>query len=303
MTESQGLRRVLETIAPALRAQNASGAFSPSTYATPLSVASYALDTQFLLCVCATSTESEQLRDALAALLPGDEVALWPAWDTHPLERVSPDSAVMATRVLLRSRLQQGDTPRVLVASVRALCQILSPETMAPPLEVLRGGELDRDRLLVDLVRFGYRRENLVEHRAEFAVRGGIVDVWPAQGDEPIRLDFFGDELERLTTFDIANQRSLRDLDEAVVAPAREWLLSAESRRAAERMIGPSSLRLANGCRAKSRVDEVRLWSSRGRGDEKSLIESRPVNCSMGWKGGCRSSSSNLERSSTNSTT
>ncbi len=237
MTESQGLRRVLETIAPALRAQNASGAFSPSTYATPLSVASYALDTQFLLCVCATSTESEQLRDALAALLPGDEVALWPAWDTHPLERVSPDSAVMATRVLLRSRLQQGDTPRVLVASVRALCQILSPETMAPPLEVLRGGELDRDRLLVDLVRFGYRRENLVEHRAEFAVRGGIVDVWPAQGDEPIRLDFFGDELERLTTFDIANQRSLHDLDRAFVAPAREWLPGEISRRRSEALV------------------------------------------------------------------
>jgi transcription-repair coupling factor (superfamily II helicase) len=70
----------------------------------------------------------------------------------------------------------------------------------------------------------GYRRESLVEHRAEFAVRGGIVDVWPAQGNEPIRLDFFGDEIERLTSFDIANQRSLHDLDEATIAAAREWI-------------------------------------------------------------------------------
>ena len=68
-------------------------------------------------------------------------------------------------------------------------------------------------------------------------MRGGIVDVWPAQGNEPIRLDFFGDEVERLTSFDIANQRSLHDLDEAVVAPAREWLLSEDARRRAERMI------------------------------------------------------------------
>ena len=68
-------------------------------------------------------------------------------------------------------------------------------------------------------------------------MRGGIVDVWPAQGHEPLRLDFFGDDVERLTSFDIANQRSLHDLEGAAVAPAREWLLSDDARQRAERMI------------------------------------------------------------------
>jgi transcription-repair coupling factor (superfamily II helicase) len=238
VSDATGLRRVLERLAPAIRADNARGTFSPSSFATPLSVAAYALENPFTLCVAATSSEAEQLRDSVAALLgTDDEAALWPGWDTHPLERVSPDNQAMATRALLRWRIAEGRAPRIIIASARSVAQILSPESIAAPLLVRRGGELDRDEFIAALAQRGYRRESLVEHRAEFAVRGGIVDLWPADGNEPIRLDFFGDEVERLTTFDIANQRSLHDLDEAIVAPAREWLLSEAARQRAERMI------------------------------------------------------------------
>ena len=238
MSEAAGLRRVLERVAPSVRAENTSGTFSPGSFATPLSVAAYALEHPFTLAVVATSNEAEQLRDSVAALLgAADEVALWPGWDTHPLERVSPDNQVMATRALLRWRVAQAQAPRVIVASARSIAQVLSPESIVAPLVARHGSELDRDEFIASLAHFGYRRESLVEHRAEFAVRGGIVDLWPAQGHEPIRLDFFGDEVERLTSFDIANQRSLHDLDEALVAPAREWLLSPDARQRAERMI------------------------------------------------------------------
>ena len=235
MTESTGLRRVLELVAPTLRAANAAGSFIPSGFATPLAVASYVLVHPGLVVVTATSTEAEQLTIALRALLgEGAEVAYYGAWDTHPLERVSPDSSVMAERELLRWRLSQGERPDVVVAPIRALAQILAPEPPAVPLHVERGSEYDRDEFLAALVRFGYRRESLVEHRAEFAVRGGIVDVWPAHALEPVRLDFFGDEIERLTTFDIASQRSVVDLEDVVVGPAREWLLSVQTRERAE---------------------------------------------------------------------
>ncbi|HXC19382.1 MAG TPA: hypothetical protein VNT80_05675, partial [Acidimicrobiales bacterium] len=238
MSDATGLRRVLERVAPAVVAENAAGTFTPSSFATPLAVASHALAHPFTLAVVATSNEAEQVRDSAAALLgPSDEVALWPGWDTHPLERVSPDNQVMATRSLLRWRLAQGTGPRVIIASARSIAQVLSPESIVAPLVVRRGSELDRDEFIASLARFGYRRESLVEHRAEFAVRGGIVDLWPAQGHDPIRLDFFGDEVERLTSFDIANQRSLHDLDQALVAPAREWLLSPDARQRAEAMI------------------------------------------------------------------
>jgi transcription-repair coupling factor (superfamily II helicase) len=238
VTEPTGLRKVLELVAAPVREANASGSFAPSGFATPLAVAAYALESPFVVAITATSTEAEQLRDAVAALLgDGDEVALWPGWDTHPLERVSPDVQVMATRSLLRWRLQHATRPRVVVASARSIAQLLAPEEVRAPLIVRRGGELDRDDFIASLGSFGYRRESLVEHRAEFAVRGGIVDVWPAQGNEPVRLDFFGDEIDRLTAFDIANQRSLHDLDEAIIAPAREWTPDPATRQRAESMV------------------------------------------------------------------
>ena len=143
----------------------------------------------------------------------------------------------MATRSLLRWRLQSNDRPRILVASARSVAQILPPEELVAPLHVLRGASFERDSFIASLSLMGYRRENLVEHRAEFAVRGGIVDVWPAQGNDPIRLDFFGDDIERLTTFDIANQRSLHDIEQAFIAPAREWIPSQKTKERAEALL------------------------------------------------------------------
>jgi transcription-repair coupling factor (superfamily II helicase) len=229
------MRRVLELVAPTLRAANAAGTFIPSGFATPLAVGAYALEHPAMLVVTATSTEAEQLGVALRALLgEGAEVALFAAWDTHPLERVSPDDSVMAERALLRWRLGQGERPDVVVAPIRALAQILPPGEANAPIRVARASEYDRDEFIAGLVRLGYRRESLVEHRAEFAVRGGIVDVWPAHAHEPVRLDFFGDEIERLTIFDIATQRSTTDVERVDVGPAREWLLDDSSRERAE---------------------------------------------------------------------
>ena len=236
MSESGGLRRVLELVASTMRASISSGSFVPSGYATPLAIASLALDVPFVVCVTATSSDAEHVRDALVAWLGDENVALWPGWDTHPLERVSPDSQVMAMRALLRWQIQEGQSPRVVVSSARSITQLLSPEPARAPYVLSRGSEVGRDEFVEGLVAMGYRREHLVEHRAEIAVRGGIVDVWPAHNDEPVRLDFFGDEIERLTVFDIATQRSTHDLDEAVIAPAREWMPGTTTRQRAEKL-------------------------------------------------------------------
>ena len=236
MSELSGLQRVLELVSPTIRASVASGSIAPSSYATPLAIATLSLDVPFLVAVAATSSDAEHVRDALVAWLGESAVALWPGWDTHPLERVSPDSQVMAMRALLRWQIQEGRGPRVIVSSARSIAQVLSPEAPRAPYVFTSGSEINRDEFVKGLVAMGYRREHLVEHRAEIAVRGGIVDVWPAQNDEPLRLDFFGDEIERLTVFDIATQRSTHDLDEAVIAPAREWMPDERTRHHAEEL-------------------------------------------------------------------
>ena len=236
VTNAVGLRKVLETIAPALRAAHRAGSFAPSSYATPLTVSAYALEHEHQLVVTATSAEAELLAEGIRALWgTSTDVALWPAWDTHPLERVSPDTSVMAERAVLQWRVTVGDAPRIIVASIRALAQILPPEDAVAPRVLETGALIERESFLRELVDLGYRREHLVEHRAEFAVRGGIVDIWPAHADEPIRLDFFGDEIERLTAFDIGTQRSTGSLDSALLTSAREWRPDASTRaRAAD---------------------------------------------------------------------
>lgn len=234
VARASGLRRIVELSAATLRANVAAGAFAPSAYATPLTAAALALEHPALVLVTTTTSEAEQLTEALRALLgETTEVRHWPAWDTHPLERVSPDTSTMAERALLRWQLRENEQPPVVVTSIRALAQLLPPDDALAPLQLRHGASYDRETLLRDLVARGYRRESLVEHRAEFAVRGSIVDIWPAHTNEPVRLDFFGDEIDRLAAFDIANQRSTRDLAAVLVGPAREWIPSVVSQERA----------------------------------------------------------------------
>ena len=276
VAKATGLRRVLEAAAPSLRAAHATGSFTPSAFATPATVAAFALSTERLVVVTATSAEAELLRDGVSALLgPDTEVALWPAWDTHPLERVSPDTAAMAERALLRWRITSGDVPPVLIAPIRALAQILSPEPATEPIVLRFGSSHDRDELLRTLTSFGYRREHLVEHRAEFAVRGGIVDIWPAHANEPVRLDFFGDDIERLTSFDIANQRSIGDLDAVIIGPAREWLPSHSTREQAEakRTTSPWGREVFDKIASGQLFDGMEGWMSMFGAERRTVLD------------------------------
>ena len=103
---------------------------------------------------------------------------------------------------------------------MRALLQRLGPEALATePITVRHGAVIDPDELVHRLVDFGYRREELVEHRGEFARRGAIIDVFPSSGDAPVRIDLWGDEVDRLTTFGVNDQRSAGDLAEALDLP------------------------------------------------------------------------------------
>ncbi len=145
---------------------------------------------------------------------------MFPAWETLPFERVSPDVPTMGRRLRLLWQLsavpEQGaaTAPDIVVAPVKAVLQRLGPwRTAARPVVVAKGDRVVVDELVAGLVAMGYRRESLVEHRGELAVRGGIVDVFPSTADEPVRIDLWGDEVDRLTRFDVADQRSTDDLD------------------------------------------------------------------------------------------
>src|SRR5262245_10822376 len=187
-----------------------------------------------------TSTEAERLARDLAIYLGEDEVELFPAWETLPFERVSPGVETMGRRLRVLWRLRDpGRSPEVVVASVRALVQRLGPHVEdIEPITVRPGQQIDRDDLVADLVLAGYRREDMVEHRGEVAVRGSIVDVFPSTADRPVRIDLWGDEVDRLTEFSVTDQRSVGDLPTVELFPCRELLPTPEVRARAERLIG-----------------------------------------------------------------
>ncbi len=186
-----------------------------------------------------TTTDAERLAGDLRAYLGPDDVDLFPAWETLPFERVSPGVEAMGRRLRTMWRLQDPKRmPRVLVAPVRSLIQRLGPHVEdVEPVVVSRGDQVDPIDLVERLVVAGYRREAQVEHRGEVARRGSIVDVFPSTADVPVRIDLWGDEVDRLTTFSVSDQRSTGDIERAEIFGCRELVPTDDVRRRAASLV------------------------------------------------------------------
>ncbi|MFE4470859.1 transcription-repair coupling factor [Leifsonia sp. NPDC056824] len=201
-----------------------------------------------VLVITATGRESESVRAALPCVLPDAEIVEFPAWETLPHERLSPSPEIVGKRLLALRRLadwsaarQAGEAshPFVLVASVRAALQPLADNlTDYGTIELAAGGRgFDLGALSLRLVDFAYSRVDMVTRRGEFAVRGGILDVFPPTAEHPYRVDFFGDEVEQIRAFSVADQRSLPEpIPGVTLPPSRELLLSEPVRQRAREM-------------------------------------------------------------------
>src|SRR5690606_26305011 len=187
-----------------------------------------------VLVVTPGEREAEELVEDLE-LFCGD-VLLLPAWETLPFEHVSPNAQTMAMRARARHRLAEGRPGLVVVAPVRGVVQKVSPSPVEP-IRFERGMEVDLSELTHRLASFGYHRSDRVESRGEFAVPGGIVDVFPAQAGMPVRVDCWGDEVEDLREFTVANQRSADQVDSVEVYPARELRPEGEIADRAARLV------------------------------------------------------------------
>ncbi|HLH99716.1 MAG TPA: transcription-repair coupling factor [Acidimicrobiales bacterium] len=229
-TELQGLRTALVSVPEPARAFGIAG-LAEAAGRRPVLVA------------VPTGQDAERLAHDLSAYLGPDEVELCPAWETLPFERVSPSVETMGRRLRAMARLlgtaTAHPTPRVLVAPIRSLLQRLGPHVEeVAPVVIRRGDQVDPEELVARLVGMGYRREYQVEHRGELAVRGSIVDVFGSTDDGPVRIDLWGDEVDRLSEFSVGDQRSAEDLDVVELWACRELLPTEEIRERAARLIG-----------------------------------------------------------------
>jgi len=163
---------------------------------------------------------------------PEIEIIAYPAWDCLPYDRASPTLRIMAERLAALHRLQQAPKkPQLVVTTANAATQrTLTPFRIRQLVARLAPGErIGRDKLAEMLSANGYVRTDTVHDQGEFAVRGGLVDLYPSGEEQALRLDFFGDEIESVRTFDPADQRTTGRIDGFVLLPASEALLDEES--------------------------------------------------------------------------
>lgn len=156
-------------------------------------------------------------------------VFFFPPWDIAPFEQSSPHPDISGERLHTLAALHDGRAG-VVVTSVSALMQRVMPRMLLGEYSqyLVVGEEVERDALLRTLVDLGYSMVPLVEDRGSASVRGGIVDIFPPDLQGPVRIEFFGDFIESIRSFDPVTQRSLHPIEELVILPSREIILSED---------------------------------------------------------------------------
>ena len=188
------------------------------------------LSTNSPLLVIAPSTRiADELSSEIRSLI-GDNVIDFPAWETLPHERLSPKSDTVTTRIKGLHQINSSKPPKIIITSIRGALQPIVSDILDEELISLAlNKEISMAKLIERLSFFGFTRTDLVEKRGDFAVRGGILDLFPSDHEHPIRLDFFGDAIEDIQYFQVSDQRTYQAIKgEVIIYPGRELLISDE---------------------------------------------------------------------------
>src|SRR5215468_11158828 len=189
-----------------------------------------------LLVVCRDGPRMAQLARALAFFAPDIEVSEFPAWDCLPYDRVSPHAGIAAQRMIalsLLAHLKGRERAGVVLTTVNAAVQRVPPRDLiaTQSLSAAPGNLLAMDGVTRWLELNGYNRTSTVREAGDYAVRGGIIDLYPPGAGDPVRLDFFGDTLESIRSFDAETQRSQDTLRALNLVPVAEFQLTSETIR------------------------------------------------------------------------
>ncbi|MEN9710978.1 MAG: transcription-repair coupling factor, partial [Actinomycetota bacterium] len=222
---------------------NAATDISSPTALRPLIISALA-QRRLVVAVTATSREAEDLRADLTSFVDENSIAEFVSWETLPHERLSPSADVVGRRLATLRRLRHASEDsqvpiQIIVAPIRALLQpIVRGIADMQPVSLRKGETSDFQAAIVGLAAAGYARVDLVEKRGQFAVRGGLIDVFPPSEEHPIRVEFWGDSVDEVRTFSVADQRSLGEAEGGLWAPpCRELLITDDVKRKAAALI------------------------------------------------------------------
>ena len=183
------------------------------------------------LIICATDRIAQDVAAQIADFVDPNEIAYFPAWETLPHERMSPSGDTIGTRMAILRQLanpNESSEIKYLVTSVRAAIQPMAAGLGdVPPLVITQGQTIPPDQVIVQLVYLGYERVEMVDRRGQFAVRGGIIDIFPPAQPHPVRLEYWGDDVDDIRMFSVADQRSIEsEISELFATPCRELLIT-----------------------------------------------------------------------------
>jgi transcription-repair coupling factor (superfamily II helicase) len=203
-----------------------------------------------VLAVTARAEEADHLARDVHAFLGRGGAEVFPGWEVLPGEPLSPSVETMGRRLNVLARLRAGES-FVIATTAQGATQLVADPGQAEPLALTGGSELDLEETATRLVEMGYDRNYMVERRGEFAIRGGILDVFPPAEERPVRIELWGDEITSLRHFALATQRSLDEIDRVNIAPCRELRSDNQTRRRAAELArdddDPSLKQLAEG--------------------------------------------------------
>ena len=188
-----------------------------------------------ILIVTTSTRAANELTEELISYEGSNCVVNFPAWETLPHERLSPKSDTVTARFKALNNIKNSET-KFVVCSIRALLQpIIANDLKNSQIKIKQSQSIKMLDLIEQLSKFGYTRSDLVEKRGDFAVRGGILDLFAPDQEHPIRIDFFGDEIDELSFFGISDQRSIEKIQsEILIFPCRELLIDAEVKKRAK---------------------------------------------------------------------
>nr|WP_279384248.1 hypothetical protein [Geotalea toluenoxydans] len=176
-----------------------------------------------------TDTAEELYREMRFYSGSDERVLYFPPWDTTPFDTASPHGDIVGQRLNVLFRMMDGRAGAVIVPLPALMQKVLPRKTLGQISQyIVAGEEAERDLLLEKLVKLGYSHVPLVEDRGGFSIRGGILDIFPPDLPTPVRIEFFGDFVDTIRTFDPVTQRSLQPLQELILLPSREVVISEE---------------------------------------------------------------------------
>lgn len=184
-----------------------------------------------LVFIADDDSQANRIAEALKFFSPDTEILFFPAWDCLPYDRVSPHRDILAKRIEVLHRLSHMDRRHIVVTTMSAFLQKVPPSDWIRNRgrSLRKNDQISQMELKASLLSQAYMETGTVNEPGEFAQRGGILDIFPAGSDHPIRLDFFGDELEDIRTFDAVTQRTLGKLEEISLLPVNEFEFNKET--------------------------------------------------------------------------